>query len=1220
MEALRAGDPERVGAYWPAARLGSGGQGVVYEAYDNDGTRVAVKLLHHDAHAFVRDRFVKELAAARRVASFCTARILDAEAEGERPYIVSEYIPGPTLGEQVREQGPLPADEVLRLAIGTATALAAIHQAGVVHRDLKPGNVLLGPDGPRVIDFGIARTSDMSLTATGAVMGTYGYIAPEVLAGLRAGPAADLFAWGALVLYAASGQEPFRGENIGEVAHRTATLDPDLSAVPSRLRSLVAAALAKEPDRRPEAVEILQGLVGRMPASADPRLALLQAGARTAVVPTREGGASAPRAADAGLGERAERAYGALPDAYHLVARSLLLRLVVPGGEPDGSQDTTRTASAEELYQEVSEAEAAAMRTVVEALAAAGVLAAAEDGSVRPVSAALLPAWPRLRGWVLGDRDGLVLHNRLGEAAAAWQRGGLRDEDLQQGSALRVTLDWAATAPPYLRPNPLENRFLDGSRTAAARTVRRRRQLLASLSVFVVAALAAGLFAVQQTREVRVQQARATARATAQAAQSLRASDPVNAMLLSLAAWRISPTEEARAALLAAAAQRETDIFQVPLGVRDLEQGGQQLSADGRLLSLSIPGRGQIWDVAARKQLLSLDRIDGLKDAFIEDLSSHGRYALAHVTGTEGQVLDLATQAPVGPRLKLGEGPSSVNDRGQVITVKDKNGGYEIRDAVAGGRLISVEGLDIHAELSPEGDLLATCNPAPQLSLWRLSGSGRTQVRLEDPPERSTLNCFGSGRSRMRFSPDGSRLMAGDAAFLRVWDTATGKVVSDMELENVASGDTPKIRGLTFSTDGRHLIGYSAGQGVSIWRLGVESGPVYSYGMPDLYGRYVPDRYLSYAVAGEGTPRLVISSHFGSRVQTLDLSRALAKDELDLPDTGVAAAVALSPDARYGVVRTSEDGFPMQVYDTGSGWLLGGRIRRRAEEPRVLDDFATGDTQALSEDGRLLAFQDQGPDIVVWDVREGREVLRERVGGDGDAINSLALSPDGSRVAAWTGKNVAGHQVQVWDVPRRIRLRSFPDAQGLLVFSPDARTLVSGHGEVLDLESGAVRAGALGSTALTGATFSADGRTLATTTAEGWVELRRTDGWNVIARMPSSTAQGGGHYGEQFDKPTLTADGRLLAARVGRATVQFWDVPSRLALGDALYLSGDTVQSLRFDDRGVLRMIGNGHRHRTFDPGPESAITEICRRAGRDLTPEVWRTYVQGAAYRRVCL
>jgi hypothetical protein len=200
------------------------------------------------------------------VASFCTAQILDADVSGASPYIVSEYIEGRSLGDVVDNDGPRTGGVLERLAIGTATALSAIHQAGVVHRDFKPANVLLGPDGPRVIDFGIARGLDVTATV-GELRGTPAYMAPEQMNGMPAGPAADMFAWAVTMVFAATGRSPFGSDTLPAIIQRVLYADPDVSALPGRLRELVTACLSKDPSARPAAQDVLIRLLGHTPAA-----------------------------------------------------------------------------------------------------------------------------------------------------------------------------------------------------------------------------------------------------------------------------------------------------------------------------------------------------------------------------------------------------------------------------------------------------------------------------------------------------------------------------------------------------------------------------------------------------------------------------------------------------------------------------------------------------------------------------------------------------------------------------------------------------------------------------------------------------------------------------------------------------------------------------------------------------------------------------------------
>ncbi|WP_017596838.1 serine/threonine-protein kinase, partial [Nocardiopsis lucentensis] len=263
-EPLQPSDPAAFGAYRVTGRLGKGGQGVVYLAEDTEGDQVAVKVLNDQwsGDGELRRRFAKEVRAAQKVASFCTAAILDAQLDEDPPYVVSEFVQGKDLQDTVAKGAPLRGSKLQRLAVSTATALVAIHRAGIVHRDFKPGNVLLGQDGPRVIDFGIARMDDGTATMTNSIVGTPSYMAPEQIEGRGVTDKCDIFAWGCVIAFASTGHAPFGADTVPAVVHRVVSAPPELDGMDEALRPIVESCLDKNPDRRPSAQTLLMRLLG----------------------------------------------------------------------------------------------------------------------------------------------------------------------------------------------------------------------------------------------------------------------------------------------------------------------------------------------------------------------------------------------------------------------------------------------------------------------------------------------------------------------------------------------------------------------------------------------------------------------------------------------------------------------------------------------------------------------------------------------------------------------------------------------------------------------------------------------------------------------------------------------------------------------------------------------------------------------------------------------
>ncbi|GLZ78139.1 hypothetical protein Afil01_29460 [Actinorhabdospora filicis] len=346
---LSAHDPARIGPYRLIGLLGQGGMGRVYLARSLGGRLLAVKVISGAlaGDRSFRRRFAAEIAAARKVGGFYTAQVVDAATEADPPWLATAYCAGPSLQEAVDVYGPLSGEAVEVLGAGLAEGLAAIHARELVHRDLKPGNVILAEDGPRVIDFGIARALDAAHLST-TVIGTPGYMAPEQVTGAPAGTAADVFSLGCLLVFAATGHGPYGEGPTEAIVYRVVHGEPHLWGLPPRLAPLVTACLAKDPAARPTVGEILRGL------SVPPQATLALPEGVTAMIAERgparllsETGGAETLVPEAAAAPRRRGLFGGLGLAAVLVA-ILLVSLINGGGDPGaaGGPGITPTTSA----------------------------------------------------------------------------------------------------------------------------------------------------------------------------------------------------------------------------------------------------------------------------------------------------------------------------------------------------------------------------------------------------------------------------------------------------------------------------------------------------------------------------------------------------------------------------------------------------------------------------------------------------------------------------------------------------------------------------------------------------------------------------------------------------------------------------------------------------------------------------------------------------------
>ncbi|MFG1685347.1 protein kinase [Nonomuraea sp. NPDC049269] len=1160
MGSLSGGDPQHIGGYWLAGRIGSGGQGVVYEAYDGDGRRVALKMLHAAGGDDSRDRFAKEATAAGRVASFCTARVLDVELDGPRPYIVSEYVAGPSLRQAVREGRRFTGDDLHRLATAVATALTAIHEAGVIHRDLKPDNVLLGPDGPRVIDFGIARTLDMSLTRTGEVSGTPSYMAPEVFTGQRVGASADVFAWGVIMVYAATGQEPFDADNLGGVMHRVLSHQPDLSALPPRLAELVAVAMRKDPATRPASRDLLLALVS---GNGSDTRGLLTEGSRAAQGVRGEG------EADPALGTIAEDAYGALGPQERELAAEVFLRLVAVDEE---GRESGRTVSQDELFGGRPEPEVAAIRRILRTFS---YVVAAEEDSVALSRPALLRAWPRLRMWVDADRTGLAVLSQITSAARHWTDNGRRDGDLLQGSRLEQALSWAATGRRHVTLTPRERDFLQAGTALTRKRARRRALTTTALAALLAVSLVASGLALWQRQQAAGQRDVVTAKQVAAEADRLRTTDPVLAMLLSVAAWRVSPQVEARSAVMASLQQQETAAFHDPQ-VKGVAR--RTLSGDGRTL-VSVSDSGvNVYDVRTHKRTGGWRGL-GLRDSSELNapvLSRTGRL-VAIYTHEELGVWDLATGKrllkelfPAGGMLigvTIGEDEATL----AVSYDNDLDHLVDLRTGRKFGRIAALHGWG--PLIDPTGKHLL------------LTGESFAEHALPGwTPEHRYAGCSHRTHSVAAFSSDGATLACAGSEVVLL-DTSTGRRRNkDVWTCDVCVGHFPRLR---FSPDGRYLAAFNVRK-LQVWKVADHDLELLTY---------QSEGDLSDVGFDGSTLRYLMDD----AVISVDLSTRAASIR-----TGGDDAI-VSPGGRWAAIRGLD-----------SKYVRLWNMRERKEVARFPADPDMLAVLQFDELGRRLLIAPESGRIELVDVGTRKRIwsIRSRHAVDGFPPLRAVFSPDGRTIALVLGPD--GQTLKYWltvlDAATGRVLHDSPTTSDGGPYLPDGKRLATGSGRFMDVATGKLVGEGYDTSTSGGDGVALSSRGLM---AIAYDETGRVSLWDPsgpTALRPMLPKAAG-----PASVLAFSPSGDVLAAASG-GVLQLWDPVNRRRLGGGFDPATiQDVDSLTFSaDGGTLYYSADGDILE-IPVGAERVAALVCGRAGRRLTEAEWSHYLGDIAYREIC-
>ncbi|GGR83410.1 hypothetical protein GCM10010252_22630 [Streptomyces aureoverticillatus] len=981
------------------------------------------------------------------------------------------------------------------------------------------------------------------------------------------------------------------------------------------------------------------------------------------------------------IARTAEDVHTRLSDDRKELARLILLRLIAPG---EGAQDTRRPIRRAELdFGDRDEVDA-----VVDQLAAARLITL-DDDTVDLAHEALITSWPRLGAWVDAHRDRLRAHRHLTEAAHTWReldhdRGALyrgtrlttAEEHFTDTGGGRATVGGAGTGGGTGTADltALERDFLTASRQARTRARRRRHALTGALAVLVVLSVVAGVMAWRESRTSERRHVEAEARRIAAAAATMRDHDPVTAMRLSVAAWRLAESTETRSALVGAMAQAELSAFTRPGAESDTL--ATELTADGRTLVAAGAKRVRTWDMRGRRP--AARTYPGLGELAAEEpdvkVGPDGR--LLAVQQTDRTVMwDIRTGRVVS-RLPAAVPESIVfSADGKRVALEEwgqddeDDASTRLFDVRSGRALLTMR--KRHPEkaesvaLSADNRWLVRCGEEGPVELWDIARRTRlTRPWLADDKKR--LDC--GGETSYLFTPDSRHLARVTDREIRRWDLRTGK-----EAPRVVGRGLEDVR---FSADGR-FVAASTPDGIALWRLAAPDGPVFRHATAG-------SESLGFALDLDAG---VVRYFNESRTVVHSLSvrsaiRAAWREEY-------FSEGRLAPDGRtQAVVRHANAGKDLRLVDTRSGRTVFKPpvepCPRAPEEPPAPDDLAetapedlvessegsAGETaegpdegpadgsaevsaglsevveepeectdlMAFSADGAYFAYGQARPmggagapkreRVTVWDVRSRRTHAVVDVPLDGmgmTGMDDLVLSADGDRL--FVARTTMRETTEVWDLesggrPRKIRTLSGISGGGLAVRRDSAR--LASWKAIADPRSGKTVGKSLSDTLTSELAFSPGGQYLAAGDAYGRVTVWDGTGRTRRAVLTASDADADAAPTAADDYVSALAfspDNDTLAVATHSGTVQLWDVPSSRPLGSPLPTPGDTITSLAFSaDGSTLYAGGTRVPLQKYALDPDRLAAAVCdRTGGSGLSREEWRTYLPDLPYRATC-